>query len=98
VLVVAVSTKGATAVVSAGATTVESTVVLVTVVESVEVEVSPSLLQATNVPAMANTAKNFFILYFIKFSLTNWAAKVAAALTSPNIVSTFLIVILPTFS
>jgi hypothetical protein len=38
-----------------------SVVTVVLVVLSVEVVLVASLLQATNVPAMATTAKNFFI-------------------------------------
>jgi hypothetical protein len=30
--------------------------------------VSPSLLQATNVPAIANITNNFFIVLFLRFS------------------------------
>jgi hypothetical protein len=43
---------------------VESVVVVVVVVVSAEVVVSLLLPQATNVPAMANITKNFFIARF----------------------------------
>jgi len=45
-------------------TVVESVVIVVVEAVSVVVLFSPSLLQATNVPAIANITKNFFILLF----------------------------------
>ena len=51
-------------VVTGAFTVVESVVTVVVEVVSAVVLFSPSLLQATNVPAIANITKNFFILLF----------------------------------